>query len=141
MAKIIDARAKRQAMLTSPDAPAIHAIIDEAVLRRVVGSPEVMRAQLDKIRECANYPSVIVQVLPFSCGAHPGLDGAFILLEFAARSLNDVVYVEGLLGEFFVERDADLRRYRDAFELLIELALGQDESLDYLDKVAAAMPV
>jgi hypothetical protein len=73
---------ERQALLTREDPPRLWAIMDEAAVRRLVGGRQVMRAQLDRLREAASRPNVTIQVIPFDVGSHPGMDGSFIVLEF-----------------------------------------------------------
>ena len=68
-------RATRQQRLTSEDPLILRAVITEAVLRREVGGPDVMRDQARWLVEVATLPNVTVQVLPFSAGAHPGRPG------------------------------------------------------------------
>ena len=76
----IAVRLARQERLTGDDPPAYWAVLNEAVIRRTVGGAEVMRKQLDRIAELAELSHVTVQVLPFSAGAHPAMDGTFRIL-------------------------------------------------------------
>jgi hypothetical protein len=80
---LVRVRMERQRSRLGGEAPArLWAILDEAVLRRMVGSVEVMREQMRKLLEASEHPNVIVQLLPFSLGAHPGLYGPFVILSF-----------------------------------------------------------
>jgi hypothetical protein len=90
----IEVRLARQERLTSDDPPEYWAVLNEAVIRRVVGGAEVMRAQLGHITEMARLPHVNVQVLPFSAGVHPAMDGSFRILGFPEAADPDVVYLE-----------------------------------------------
>ena len=67
-------------------------MLNEAVIRRVVGGASAMRKQLDHITEMAKLPHVNVQVLPFSAGVHPAMEGAFRILGFPESADPDVVY-------------------------------------------------
>ncbi|WP_439674600.1 Scr1 family TA system antitoxin-like transcriptional regulator [Embleya sp. MST-111070] len=80
----VAARMTRQEVLRRREPPLkLTAIINEAVLRRVVGDRTVMRDQLTHIAEvAASHPHVRVQVLPFRVGAHPAMDGPFVILQF-----------------------------------------------------------
>jgi transcriptional regulator with XRE-family HTH domain len=78
----VTARLERQQLLTRPDPPRLWAIIDEAAARRHVGGPGVMAAQLARLAEAAAQPHITVQLIPFDAGAHPGMDGSFVVLEF-----------------------------------------------------------
>jgi len=123
----LDARLKRQEILTRESPTRLHAIIDEAAVRRVVGGPEVMREQLAALIERAALPNVTVQLIPFEAGAHPGQDSTFMILEEPTGA--DVVYIEGLVGNVYLERPADLERYTDVYDDLRSIALGPKDSV------------
>jgi transcriptional regulator with XRE-family HTH domain len=129
----IEVRETRHAILTRNDPPQFSAVVDEATLHRVLGGPAVMAAQLDHVVEACAQPNVSVQVVPFSAGAHPALDSTFTVLEFAPP-VPGVVYVEGLVGQMYLERPQDVARYTEIFERLRTLALSQQQSLDLLAK-------
>lgn len=133
----LEVRRNRQAILTrdEPPAPQLRAIIDEAVLHRVVGGASVMSAQLDHVIRVSELPNVTVQVLGYEAGAHPALDSTFILLEFE-DPVPGVVYVEGLVGQLYLDRSQDLRRYEHVFERLGSLALSQQRSRDLMAQVS-----
>jgi len=131
----IEVRRARQQMLVREDPPKLEAIIDEAVLRRVVGGPEVMRAQLERVIEASDQANVSVRVLPFSAGAHPALDSTFIILEFAAP-VPGVVYVEGLAGQIYLERPQDVQRYELVFERLRAISSNQQDSIELVANIA-----
>jgi transcriptional regulator with XRE-family HTH domain len=125
------ARMRRQALLTRSDVPLsrYNVIVDEGALRRPVGGAAVMRAQLAGIIEVARLPKVIFQVIPLSVGAHPGLQSNFVILEFSKAEVNDVVYVEGAVGNIYLESAADLARYRRMLSRLQSIALSQEDSI------------
>jgi transcriptional regulator with XRE-family HTH domain len=129
----IEVRTTRQAILTRDDPPQFSAIVDEAALHRVLGGPAIMAAQLDRVVDACALPNVSVQVIPFSAGAHPATDSTFILLEFAPP-VPGVVYVEGLVGQMYLERPQDVARYTQIFDRLSTLALSQQQSVDLLAK-------
>jgi hypothetical protein len=112
-------------------------LLDEAVLHRMVGGAAVMRTQLGRVCELALLPHVTVQLIPFRVGAHPGMDSSFSLVEFAQEYLSPVVFVEGLAGDFFLEKSEDIRRYREAVSHLTALALGPDDSIDFIKRIQA----
>jgi Domain of unknown function (DUF5753)/Helix-turn-helix domain len=127
----VAARAARQRLLHRPDPPRFHAVLDEAVLQRVIGRPEVMRAQLRRLAEAARFPTVRIQVIPYSAGAHPALDSTFNILDFGS-SVPSVVYVEGLIGPFYLDRSEDVGRYRDVFDRLCTMALTPKDSIEFI---------
>jgi transcriptional regulator with XRE-family HTH domain len=81
--RIVEARRERQDTLIREDVPECFFIIDEAVIRRSIGGADVMRAQLQRLLELTEHHRVTIQTLPFSAGAHQGLQGPFVVLEFA----------------------------------------------------------
>jgi Domain of unknown function (DUF5753) len=98
-------------------------------VRRLVGGRQVMRAQLDRLREAASRPNITIQVIPFDAGSHPGMDGSFIVLEFPDPADQSIVYTESAAGSLFLEEEAEIRRYILMFEHLRAAALRPDESV------------
>jgi transcriptional regulator with XRE-family HTH domain len=133
----VEARIKRQALLRQDGGPLFHCILDEGALRRPVGGPAVMRAQLERIIERASLPRVTFQLIPLDTGAHPGLDSTFIILSFETPMINDVVYVEGQVGNIYLEDVADLERYRQVFSRLQSIALSPEDSSGAVKRIAA----
>jgi transcriptional regulator with XRE-family HTH domain len=123
----VQARLIRQRLLTQSDPPIFLAILDEAVLHRIVGSAAVMADQLDQLIDLSGLENVSIEVIPYESGAHPGVGGAFDILELAA-SLPAVVYVEGLFGQIYLERPQDVDRFQNAFEALHTASLDQGNS-------------
>jgi hypothetical protein len=106
---------------------ALHSIIDEAALRRLVGGPAVMAEQLDVIARRAAQPSITVQVLAAELGAYPGLGVAFRLLRFDDES--SAVYIETLDSGLYVEEPDNVAGYLEIFERLTTVALDPETSL------------
>jgi transcriptional regulator with XRE-family HTH domain len=127
----IEERRRRQLILSQENPPVLWAVIDESVMHRVVGGPMVMSAQLDHVLKMSALPSVTIQVIPFTAGAHPALDSTFILLDFAPP-LSGVVYAEGLVGHMYLERAQDVQRYRQVFERLREASLSPQKSVELI---------
>lgn len=107
--RLVDLRMQRQRRLDDEPAIDLWVILDEAVIRRIVGGAAVMRRQLAHLLAAACGPGVTLQVLPFDCGAHPGHDGPFSILEFPERTDAEVVYVESAGGPLYLEKDRDVR--------------------------------
>jgi transcriptional regulator with XRE-family HTH domain len=135
----VQVRMERQRILTREDRPRLWAVIDEAVIRRVVGGPEVMREQLRHLIECAEQGKTTLQVVPFSAGAHAGTTGPFIILDFPEPTDPSVVYVETLAGDLYLEERADVDRYTLAFDRLLAAALHPDDSVRLVQQAAEAM--
>ncbi|MFH8370036.1 helix-turn-helix domain-containing protein [Streptomyces sp. NPDC018031] len=111
-------RMQRQSLLTRTGTPPPHlwVVIEETVLRRPVGGPEVMRAQIDRLIEATAMPNVTLQVLPFASGPHPGMFGPFQLFRFQIPELPDIVYGENLTGAGYIDQRADVAVYLEALD-------------------------
>jgi Domain of unknown function (DUF5753) len=129
----IEAKLTRQQILSRAEPPRLRAVLDEAVLHRMTGGPQVMRSQLGKLIESAQRPNVSIQVIPFAVGAHPGVESNFNILELPSTS--GVVFVEGLVGSVYLERQEDLERYRMVFECLQGIALGPQDTIDLIARM------
>ncbi|MFD4021168.1 helix-turn-helix domain-containing protein [Streptomyces sindenensis] len=129
IADLVKVRTERQALLTRTDRAPLElwAILDEAVIRRPVGAAGVMRAQLHHLAEMAELPNVTLQIAPEAKGAHPGLGGAFALLEFDSEP--PMVYVDSPAGNLYLDKKHDVRRFTTTFDLLRAMALDPDDSL------------
>ena len=132
----IEIRLRRQQLLEQDNRPRYRVLLDEAVLSRGVGGVDAMARQLGKIIDAADGGRVTVQVIPFEVGAHAAQDSNFVLLEFDREpSLSPVVFVEGLTGNQYIERRADVARYRDAIERLRDSGLNPHDSLQRVDQL------
>jgi transcriptional regulator with XRE-family HTH domain len=134
----IEARIRRQALLAQANGPRLHFILDEGALHRPVGGSAVMRAQLARIVEAASLPDVTFQLIPLAVGAHPAMDSTFVILEFDGSMVNDVVYVEGMVGNIYLESSTDLERYKRIFSRLRSIASGPEDSIAMVRRIAAA---
>ncbi|MFD5692697.1 helix-turn-helix domain-containing protein [Streptomyces rubiginosohelvolus] len=132
--RLVDIRMKRQEILARDRPPHLWAILDESVIRRVVGSPSIMREQLGQLLKANESPGITLQVLPFSKGAHAAALGSFVILGGAEPSL-DVVYVDLHVGSVFMEKDHELDRYRLAFEYLRAQALDMAASSSLIERI------
>lgn len=129
LARRLEARLARQALLTSKDAPQYWVVLDEAVLRRVVGGRQVMHAQLQRLIDVAELPNVTLQVLPFSAGAHAGMDGEFTVLSYRDPEDPDVVFIENTGADAYLEDPVVTRRYNSIFDHLQAAAQNPAESI------------
>ncbi|MFF0512769.1 helix-turn-helix domain-containing protein [Streptomyces sp. NPDC004250] len=132
--QLVDIRMKRQEILTRPKPLRLWAIIDESVIRRVVGSPQTMKEQLDRLLAANDSPHTRLQVLPFAKGAHAAALGSFVMIGGVEPAL-DVVYVDFHTGSLFLEKDEELERYRLAFEYLRAQALDMEASSALIHRV------
>jgi len=125
-------RMARQHLLSDPNPPEYWAIMDEAVLHRVVGGTDIMIEQLAQLRTLAELPHVNLQVVPFGGGAHPGMEGPFLILGFPEQADTDVVYVDGTSSGVYLEMPEDVRRYSLMFDHLRAAALKPDDSVELI---------
>jgi len=110
-------------------------VLDEAVLRRPVGSAAIMRRQLERLIQWTEYRNVTVQVIRFAAGEHAGMDGSFVIFGFGGPE-EDVVYLENTTNDFLLEEGDAVARYRVLFAHLREQALDPDESRSFISKAS-----
>lgn len=127
------AREERGDRLFRDNAPQVWAVLGEEALLRRVGTPEVMKAQLERLREMAKLPTVSLRVVPLDHGPYAGLSCPFTLL-WIERARATIAYVETLTGADYVKTT---RAYSLAFEQAQEDALTDDETLTLLDRYIA----
>lgn len=132
-------RMSRQRVLSADVPLHLVVILDEAALHRVVGGAEVMQAQLKHLTQAARRPNVDLRVLSATSGAHPAVMGEFTILRFPEVVAPDVVYLENMTSNLYVEHDAEVFRYTMAFDRLNTLALGAEESVAFISRVADAL--
>jgi transcriptional regulator with XRE-family HTH domain len=129
-------RMARQTVLVRQPLPRLSVVLDEAVLHREVGGPDVLQRQLHRLYEASTRPGVEIRVLPFSAGAHAALSESFMILDFAAGARGPVVHSEGLTGGLFHLKGEDVQIYREAFEDLRRRALPLQESRELITRTS-----
>lgn len=122
----IDLRLRRQSLLEKPDAPTLWVVMEEAVLHRVVGGPEVMREQIDRLLEVSELKHVSLDVVPFSAGAHVGACAPFTYFRFEEPELPDVVYSEILSASMYLDQRADVAAHLEAHNRMSLLTSSTD---------------
>ncbi|MFJ6250252.1 MULTISPECIES: helix-turn-helix domain-containing protein [unclassified Streptomyces] len=138
--KRIQIRLKRQDRLSDPVNPLrFWAVIDEALLRRVVGDAKIMADQLRLLSELSEKPHVTIQVLPYDVGAHPGMYGKFAILEFQEAMDASVVYLEGVTSDLYLEKAIDVQSYAVMYEHLRAKALSAEQSREFILRVAGEL--
>jgi hypothetical protein len=138
--KNIELRLKRQELLNRVDAPLLFFVIDEAVVRRIVGGKDLMRHQLQQLIEFADMSNVTVEVIPFIAGLLPGLQAPFVIHEFPDAADDDVLYLENPRGSLLNRDDTDeILRFREDFERMRQASLGPEGTIDFLREVIAGL--
>jgi transcriptional regulator with XRE-family HTH domain len=127
------ARLARQAVLDREDPPVFWVLLDEAVLRREIGSAMIMRKQLLHVVQMARRPNVTVQVIA-GMGAHPGLSGAFGIAEMSDR--HTIVYLETVGNGQTVEDPGTAADVELLFDTLRTEACKGTESLAMIESAA-----
>lgn len=133
-------RKQRQARLIGLEPPRIVAVLNEGVIREVIGGPEVMREQLQFLLDIQQEIPVEVLVKPFSAGAHPVIGFNFVILRDHDQDEPNTVYVDGLTKADYLDAATDpqdLVIYCDAFERLRTVTLPTGESRTLIASVMA----
>lgn len=129
-------RMARQSLLTSSDAPRFWVVMDETVIRRPVGdSPEVMRAQIDRLLEAADLPNVTLQIAEFASGHHPGTYGPFVIFRFAEPELPDMVFSEYLTGAVYLDARPEVATHLEVMDRMAAQAATAQSTKEILKDV------
>ena len=137
LGNLVAARMARQAVLTRANAPQFFAVVDEGALRRPIGEPGVMRRQLHHLLVVAEQPHVMLRVVPLAAGAHAGLRGSFVILEFADEPA--LVYLENHGTYSFLEEEGDPAAYRLALGIILNAALAPAATVELITQIAAEL--
>jgi transcriptional regulator with XRE-family HTH domain len=132
----VQVKMTRQKVLVRDNPLRLDVVLDEAAVLRVVGGPDVMREQLAHLAAMAAQPHVTIQVLRLDAGAHPGTTGEITILAFPDLVAPDVVYLENMTSDLYVEQEAEVYRYGMAFDRLRALALPAEKSAEFLASAA-----
>ncbi|WP_413801006.1 helix-turn-helix domain-containing protein [Streptomyces iranensis] len=134
--RMVDARMQRQSILDRQVSLHLWVILDEAVLRRIVGDEAVMAEQMDHLYEMAQRPNVDIQLLPFTAGAHAAGSGHFVILgrDDARNPLNSmaVVYIEMRRRGLYLDDVDAVSSYKLSFDYLRSQAADSTASLRLL---------
>lgn len=130
----VEVRMERQEVLIRPDPspPRVSIVLNEAVLRRRVGGPPIMREQLQYLMAERDRANVTIQVLPFDSGAHPSMVGPFTMMTFLDPADLGVVYLEHPTSSLFLEEPEDLRAYEEFWDSIQSDAYSADDSRAFL---------
>jgi hypothetical protein len=125
-------RMGRQKMMARENPPRFWSVMDEAVLRRPIGGPEVMRGQLQRLITVAEEPHITLQIMPFRFGGHAAEGGSFTILRFADPEMSDIVYMEQLTSALYLDKSDDLDRYAAVMERLSVTASSPEQTREIL---------
>lgn len=136
--RAVKVRLRRQGLLTLPNGPEMIFVVDEAVIHRQVGGPEVMIEQLARLKAVNDLdnPSIIVRVVPFSAGVNRGMKGSFVVMDFPADEDESIVNVEEPNSDVLIRDNPETTsKYVEAFLALEELALSKAKSTELIESV------
>lgn len=130
----VEVRMLRQELLYGGSKPPLlFFIIDEAVINRLMGSPDIRKAQLEKLIHLSDRPEVTIEMIPASVGLHRGMGDSFHILEFGGSADNDVLYFESARDSIFsYDATEEITVYRELFEELRNISLGPKGTRDFL---------
>jgi transcriptional regulator with XRE-family HTH domain len=136
--EIVEVRLGRQAVLEREHPPRVLLVVDEAALRRTIGGPQVMKAQLTRLLEDMRRPHITVQVIPARTTAHVGLSGAFALLSFDEGP--DAAYVTGPGGTGrMIDEPAALTRLEETYDLIRSVVLPVEDTERLIREIRDAL--
>jgi Domain of unknown function (DUF5753)/Helix-turn-helix domain len=135
----VSLRLARQELLARRQPSRVWAVMDEAVLRRPIGGVEVMRAQLRRLIEVVELPSVTLQIVPFARSGHAGASVPFSILRFEERDLPDVVFMEQLTSAVYLNRRLDVEAYLEVFSGVSSEAETPEKTKAMIRRCLAAM--
>jgi transcriptional regulator with XRE-family HTH domain len=132
----VEVRMRRQEVLERDNRPRYRVLLDESVLRRPVGGPALMAAQIKKILQAEREGKASIQIIPFDSGVLAAEDSNFVLLEFDdTTSISPTVFVEGLTRNQYLENSTDIVRYKEAIDYLRYSALNARDSVEHLTEM------
>ena len=135
--RLVTVRMERQSLLTreTPPPPQLEVVLNESVIRRIVGSRNLMAGQMQRLLDAIEGMPVTVRILPFHAGAHAGMMGSYLILSSSDEHQPDVVYVETQTGALYLEKPSELARYGALFSDAREKSLGPEQSRDLIATV------
>ncbi|TXS46582.1 XRE family transcriptional regulator [Streptomyces sp. uw30] len=133
--RVVDLRMERQTRMFAGSAgPEATFVLDEAAVRRQIGGKAVLNEQLQQLLDFGAQDGTTIRVLPFAAGAHYSTLGSFVLLGFPDD--DDLLYLEHAAGSMTGGEDLELlARYQECFQAIMDLALGETESLDLIGRI------
>lgn len=130
----VEARMKRQQILTRDTSPTAVFVIEEAAVQRLLGTPEVFKPQVERLIEEAENPdnTTSVQIAPLQSGLHGGMGGSFMIMDFAGDYDLTIVYTESASRNAYLESKEEVTLHRSRFTHLCGVALSQKQSIQLL---------
>lgn len=137
--RLVAFRAQRQARLADGDPLRLRVVMDEAALHRVVGGPDVMRGQLDRLLRLMKLPNVSIRIVPNDVGAHAAMGGPLTVLRLVEPD-SQIVYLENLWSAEYLDREAQVQPYLHTLDRLSNAALDEKSTARMIKKVQGELP-
>ncbi|MFD7745911.1 DUF5753 domain-containing protein [Streptomyces sp. NPDC059698] len=128
LARRVELRLRRQVLLDRADAPTLWVVMEEAVLHRAVGGPDMMREQVERLLEVSELPHVSIDIVPFSAGAHSGACAPFTYFRFEEPELPDIVYSELLSAGVYLDQREDVVSHLEAHTRMALMTSSEDST-------------
>jgi transcriptional regulator with XRE-family HTH domain len=127
----VELRMARQQLVIEQNTTPIWAVLDEAVLRRHIGPPELMQSQYRQLLELSEKNNITIQILPLVAGVYSGVPGAFTIMRLPHPD-PEVVVIEYRGGNLYIERSEDVTAHAHVFDRIRATAKGPEESTSYI---------
>lgn len=138
--KVLDTRLKRQEPLEGPDPLRLHALLDEAVLHREIGGPDVLREQLAHLLVVAARPNITLQVVPFTAGSYGSMNGPVTIVDYPEPDSTPGVYLEYPGDGAWVDNPSDVQRFTTMFDDVTHQALGPHDTTNLIHERIKQLP-
>lgn len=140
-ARRVELRMRRQAVFDRTEDPLrLWSILDESVLYRRIGGPEVLGKQLDHLLEMIQRPEIQFQILPLDAVVHPALDGMFVKMSFPTPGDAGLIYLQSRIGGAYHEAQVEIDEYTEVMNHLRVIALDQEKSAQLIHKRRKDLP-
>jgi transcriptional regulator with XRE-family HTH domain len=136
----VELRMARQHLVIEQNSTPIWTVLDEAVLRRHMGPPELMRSQYQRLLEFSEVNNITIQVLPLAAGVYSGVPGGFTIMQLPHPD-PEVVVIEYRGGNLYIERSEDVAAHAQVFDRIRANAKGPEESINYISQLANELNV
>jgi hypothetical protein len=129
---------RQQEFFSRSDGPELMVMLDESVLLRDVGGPEVMVQQLSHLVRQADRKGTLIRVVPLAAAAPRAMISPFVIVDLGGQR-DSLLYLETSFEDEIVEDPVRVSRYRASFEELWSCALSDDDSIMAIEKQARVL--
>ncbi|GAA2679290.1 helix-turn-helix transcriptional regulator [Streptomyces lunalinharesii] len=130
----LELRAIRQRIVERATPPRLTFLLDQSILLRPIGGPEVIRQQLQHLRRLADEGRVSIQIVTFDKGASLGPGAPVTHMSFPAHGPSELIYLEHINSALYLSKRADVESYRHVLDELMYVAESRKSSRALLDE-------